>query len=137
MSDGIRDELRELLFDSAPPPEVDTAAMFERTFAADGPDGSELLPPEGLFDLPADDPADELLLDGLPADAPLEDDGFDGPGLDGTPDGVGLDGGFGVGFDGGLDDTGFDVPDHDPDGTDGVDPAPGAPFGDHGTGAGW
>jgi hypothetical protein len=129
MSDGIRDELRELLFDSAPPPEVDTAAMFERTFAADGPDGSELLPPDGLFDLPADDPADELLLDGLPADAPLEDAGLDDAGLDdGTLDDIG-------------DDTGFDVPDAAADGgaddatDDGTDP--GAPFGDHGTGAGW
>lgn len=137
MSDGIRDELRELLFDSAPPPEVDTAAMFERTFAAEGPDGSELLPPDGLFDLPADDPADELLLDGLPADAPLEDAGLD----DGTL-GAGL--GDGLDDDAGLHDAAFDAPDTGPevtadegteDGTDGSDP--GAPFGDHGTGAGW
>jgi hypothetical protein len=132
MSDGIRDELRELLFDSAPPPEVDTAAMFERTFAADGPDGSELLPPDGLFDLPADDPADELLLDGLPADAPLEDPGLD----DGGPDDAGLDD---AGFDAGFDDagTGDEVAADEgtDDGSDGIDP--GAPFGDHGTGAGW
>lgn len=134
MSDGIRDELRELLFDSAPPPEVDTAAMFERTFAADGPDGSELLPPDGLFDLPADDPADELLLDGLPADAPLEDSGLDDTGLD--------DAGY---DDGAPHDTGFDVLDagHEPAADGGADDAtddgtdPGAPFGDHGTGAGW
>ena len=136
MSDGIRDELRELLFDSAPPPEVDTAAMFERTFAADGPDGSKLLPPDGLFDLPADDPADELLLDGLPADAPLEDAGLDDTGLDGSGlDGSGPD-------DAGFDDigAGLDVPDAgDEPAADGTDDGtdPGAPFGDHGTGAGW
>ncbi len=77
MSDGIREELRELLFDSAPPPEIDREALFARTFASEQGAGADLLPPDGLFDLPGDDPADEALLldaDGTPADADDPDD---------------------------------------------------------------
>ena len=141
MSDGIRDELRELLLDSAPPAEVDTAAMFERTFAVDGPDGAELLPPDGLFDLPPDDPADELFLD-APLDPALED-----PALDGGPTEDGLAGDGGLDLPDAVDDaTAWDATAWDADawdaaagdgGTDGTDPAPDTPFGDHGTGAGW
>ncbi len=126
MNDGIRDELRELLFDSAPAPAVDTAAMFERTFAAAGPDGADLLPPDGLFDLPDDDPADEVTIDDdltvddvLPADPEVHDS---------TPE------------DAPADDLAVDVdhaePAWDADG-DAPAHAPDAPFDDHGTGAGW
>jgi hypothetical protein len=133
MSDGIRDELRELLFDTAPPPTVDTDAMFARTFAADGADGADLLPPDGLFDLPADDPADELPLDDAALDA-----GYD-PGedlLDGTADGAGDDD---AGDDLAADDLGVDdghwASGEDPDTGDAG--TPDAPFDDHGTGASW
>lgn len=86
MSDGTREELRELLFDSAPPPEIDREALFARTFASEPGAGADLLPPDGLFDLPGDDPADEALLDvdGTPADADDLDstDGLGGTGAD-------------------------------------------------------
>jgi hypothetical protein len=74
MTDGARDELRELLFDGVAPP-LDTEAMFERTFSASGDDGAHLLPPDDLFD--DGDAADELPLDdgGLVDDGALLDDG--------------------------------------------------------------
>ncbi len=77
MSDGIREELQALLFDSAPPADVDGEALFARTFASDEGAGADLLPPGGLFDLPADDPTDT---------------GLDGAGLDGAGAGAGDDG---------------------------------------------
>lgn len=98
-----RDALRELLFDGVAPP-TGTDAMFDVTFAAQGPHGAELLPPDGLFDLPADDPADdpafdEAALDDVPLDdVPLGDPAFDDPAFDGpafddpTLDGAGTDG---------------------------------------------
>jgi hypothetical protein len=129
MSDGIRDELRELLFDTAPPPAVDTEAMFEATFAADGPDGAELLPPDGLFDLPADDPADELL-----ADDPAFDDPALDPGLDETADDSADEGGDTAG----LDEPGAEAePAWDAEGDPGDPGAPEVPFDEPGAGAGW
>ena len=137
MSDGIRDELRELLFDTAPPPAVDTEAMFEATFAAGGPDGAELLPPDGLFDLPADDPADELLVDDPAFDPTLDDDAthdaptYGDPALD-----PGLDEAAGEGGDiAGPDEPGAEAePAWDAEGDPGV---PEAPFDEPGGGAGW
>jgi hypothetical protein len=79
MSDGIREELQALLFDSAPPADVDGEALFARTFASDEGAGADLLPPDGLFDLPADDPAD----------AGFDEPGFDGAGSDGAGSGDG------------------------------------------------
>jgi hypothetical protein len=120
MSDGIRDELRELLFDSAPPAEVDREALFARTFAAEEGAGADLLPPDGLFDLPADDPADEGLLtdEALFTDEAALDDGFSADA--GSSDG-----------DSAADDAGVD-----PDTTDvWGDPAAGDPAGDDPAGA--
>ena len=68
MSDGIREELQALLFDSAPPADVDGEALFARTFASEEGAGADLLPPDGLFDLPADDPADEGGFDAVASD---------------------------------------------------------------------
>jgi hypothetical protein len=83
MSDGIREELQALLFDSAPPADVDGEALFARTFASEEGAGADLLPPDGLFDLPADDPA-------------FDDAAFDDPAFDPAPDGAGPgDGVFG------------------------------------------
>ena len=126
MSDGIRDELRELLFDTAPPPAVDTEAMFQATFAADGPDGADLLPPDGLFDLPADDPADELLADDPAFDDPALDDGLDETGDDTADDTAGLD------------EPGAEAePAWDAEGDPGDPGAPEVPFDEPGAGAGW
>ena len=129
MSDGIREELRELLFDSAPPPEIDREALFARTFASEPGAGADLLPPDGLFDLPADDPADEALLDadGTPADA---DPGFDaGPDPD-TDAGTDPDPDVAAGADGPWGDPTAEDP------ADGGDPA-GAPDVPFEPGAGW
>jgi hypothetical protein len=74
-----RDALRELLFDEVTPP-PGSEAMFAATFAATGPDGADLLPPDALFDVdpaaedPADPALDDLPLDDLPADDPALDD---------------------------------------------------------------
>lgn len=124
MNDGIRDELRELLFDSAPAPQVDTAAMFERTFAASGPDGAELLPPDGLFDLPADDPAEDLLVD----DQQVLDDGFDD-----APDDPAADEAGDLPVDTDHADPAWDTSGDAADTGD----VPDTTFDDHGTGAGW
>ncbi|WP_300015564.1 hypothetical protein [Pseudonocardia sp.] len=88
MTDGARDELRELLFDGVGPP-ADADAMFERTFAATGDDGAHLLPPGDLFDGDGDgpdDPApdDPALDDPAPDDPALLDD-VAGPVPDGDP----------------------------------------------------
>ncbi len=139
MSDGIREELRELLFDSAPPPEIDREALFARTFASEQGAGADLLPPDGLFDLPGDDPADEALLldaDGTPADA---DDPDGTGGTDGTGDpGVEPDTDAGTDLD--PDVAGADGPWGDPGAEDdpaaGGDPA-GAPDVPFEPGAGW
>ena len=85
MSDGIREELQALLFDSAPPADVDGEALFARTFASEEGAGADLLPPDGLFDLPADDAAfDDAAFD----DAAFDDPAFDGTAPDGTGDGL-------------------------------------------------
>ncbi len=136
MSDGIREELRELLFDSAPPPEIDREALFARTFASEQGAGADLLPPDGLFDLPGDDPADEALLDadGTPADADADD-----PGGTGDP-GVEPDADTDAGTDLDPDVSGADGPWGDPGAEDdpaaGGDPA-GAPDVPFEPGAGW
>jgi len=135
MSDGIREELQALLFDSAPPADVDGEALFARTFASDEGAGADLLPPDGLFDLPADDPADAAGLDGT---------GFDGAGLDGAAfgddallaDGVSA-GGEGAAPDTAGDDPGDDAwghPADDPADDDLAGDAPEVPFE---PGAGW
>jgi hypothetical protein len=129
MSDGIREELRELLFDSAPPPEIDREALFARTFASEPGAGADLLPPDGLFDLPGDDPADEALLDadGTPTDAddPGGTDDLGDPGVEPDTDaGTDLD----------PDVAGADGPWGDP--AAGGDPA-GAPDVPFEPGAGW
>lgn len=132
MSDGIREELRELLFDSAPPPEIDREALFARTFASEPGAGADLLPPDGLFDLPADDPADEALLD-ADTDADPGDLGG-GPGDTGAdPDtdaGTDLDPDVAAGADGPWGDPTAEDP------ADGGDPA-GAPDVPFEPGAGW
>ena len=135
MSDGIREELQALLFDSAPPADVDGEALFARTFASDEGAGADLLPPDGLFDLPADDPADAGL-DG----AGLDGAGFDGPGLDGAVSGDDalLAGGVTAGDEGADPDPAGDGPGEDPWG----DPAADDPAGDapgllFEPGAGW
>ena len=134
MSDGIREELRELLFDSAPPPEIDREALFARTFASEPGAGADLLPPDGLFDLPGDDPADEALLDadGTPADT---DTGTGDPGDAGAdPDtdaGTDLDPDVAGGADGPWGD-----PTAEDDPAAGGDPA-GAPDVPFEPGAGW
>lgn len=120
-----RDALRELLFDGVTPPDG-SDAMFARTFAAEGGDGSELLPPDDLFDGAddgTDDPGDLALFDDTdPADGPTDGD-IDS---DGLPDDLVAD--DHTGHDGGADDT--------LDGTDGTDPGT-APHHDGDPGTGW
>lgn len=75
-----RGELRELLFDGvAPPP--DAEAMFDRTFAATGDDGAHLLPADGMFDEPADDP---IVVEDPPTDLYVDDPAIDDPSNDGA-----------------------------------------------------
>lgn len=135
MSDGTREELRELLFDSAPPPEIDREALFARTFASDEGAGADLLPPDGLFDLPGDDPADEALLDadGTPADVDAPETGDLGDtGADPDTDaGTDLDPDVAAGADGPWGD-----PTAEDDPAAGGDPA-GAPDVPFEPGAGW
>lgn len=126
MTDDLvsRDALREMLFDGVTPPDG-SDAMFERTFAAEGGDGSELLPPDGFFDGGDDADTDD------PGDLALFED-TDPGGLadtDGLPDDlVPADDHGGHDHDGGADDA--------PDGTDGTDP--GADPHHHGDpGTGW
>lgn len=121
-----RDALRELLFDGVAPP-TGTDAMFDRTFAEQGPYGAELLPPDGLFDLPADDPADDPALDeGAFEDLPSDDAAFDDPGLDvdgALGDEPGADHGAGDPEHGGATEYGGDP--HDGTGPDPLDPGTG------------
>lgn len=129
-----RDALRELLFDGVTPPDG-SDAMFARTFAAEGGDGSELLPPDDLFDGGtddgsddgSDDPGDPALFDDTdPADGYLH--GHTGP--DGLPDDLVVADDH-TGHDGG-----HDGGDDAHDGTDGTDPGAG-PHHDGDPGTGW
>lgn len=124
-----RDALRELLFDGVTPPDG-SDAMFARTFAAEGGDGSELLPPDDLFDGGADgtdDPGDLALFDDTdPADGYTE--GY--ADTDGLPDDLVAD--DHTGHDGGHDPGADDAL----DGTDGTDPGA-APHHDGDPGTGW
>ncbi|GAA3233891.1 hypothetical protein GCM10017691_29870 [Pseudonocardia petroleophila] len=72
--DMSRDALHELLFDGVAPP-AGSDAMFAQTFAAEGSDGADLLPPDGLFDIPADDDLDG---DPIPGDPILDDPALGG-----------------------------------------------------------
>lgn len=107
-----REELRELLFDDLPPPPPDAQQeMFDRTFAGDGGDGAELLPPDHVFEPELADADGDV-----PPDAGLDDVG--GHGID-DPDGDYTDPGADLGQDPGGDV--HDLPDGDV--TDGGDPA--------------
>lgn len=125
MTDDLvsRDALREMLFDGVTPPDG-SDAMFERTFAAEGGDGSELLPPDGLFDggdggddVDTDDPGDLALFEDTDPDGYADTDAL--------PDDL-VPADDHDGHDGGSDDP------HD--GTDGTDPGADPHHGDPGTG---
>ncbi|MBW0092598.1 hypothetical protein I4I73_26140 [Pseudonocardia sp. KRD-184] len=123
-----RDALRELLFDGVTPPDG-SDAMFARTFAAEGGDGSELLPPDDLFaggtDEGADDPGDLALFDDTdPAD------GYGHTDTDGLPDDLVVADDH-TGHDGG-----HDGGDDAHDGTDGTGPGT-DPHHDGDPGTGW
>ena len=120
-----RDALREMLFDGVTPPDG-SDAMFERTFAAEGGDGSELLPPDGFFDGgddgDTDDPGDLALFEDTDPDGSADTDGLPDD-LVPADDHGGHDGGHDAGHDGGTDDA-----------QDGTDPGADPDHGDPGTG---